>query len=453
MIAGLAILASLLADAFMFAAIAEFIAAGYDPSDPGAFAAWSFCLVALAGYGIPRLIEGFEFSPRTGYAITAVGGVGLIYLLVRIQSEGDVAIWDWSWVADFLSDAQQTTERGGHALTGAVFLIATWARTTLRSGDEIEMESIPRSFSVPFAIVTGIVVLGAATDRSGEVGRAGAAFYTMAILSLAFSQLAMSGATFGEVRAGGTAGIMLAATAGVAAVGLLVIGLVTAVLGPTIGPIIGTTVEWTLTIILTPFAWLLEKLFQAIFAGASPFPALSEAAVNRSQEAGNPDEAQRSPAGQAGVFLLRTIALLVFLAVAGLLITVFIRLRQRRPVRDADGRETLAAGDLRQDLGSFFRSLFRRGEPHPAGYATTEATRLYLEVLERAEHAGHSRPGGETAREFAPELKETFATPVTDDITRAFEAARYGGREPDARTVAELRSRWQREAREAPPAG
>jgi hypothetical protein len=38
---------------------------------------------------------------------------------------------------------------------------------------------------------------------------------------------------------------------------------------------------------------------------------------------------------------------------------------------------------------------------------------------------------------------------VTDDITAAFESARYAGRELDARTIAELRQRWVTEAREA----
>ncbi len=94
-----------------------------------------------------------------------------------------------------------------------------------------------------------------------------------------------------------------------------------------------------------------------------------------------------------------------------------------------------------------FKSLFSRKRAPEPGHATTEATRLYLEVLHKAETAGHQRPAGQTAHEFAPELHETFATPVTDDITAAFEAARYAGREPDARAVEEMRQRWQREAR------
>jgi len=445
-IAGLAILGSLLADGLIFATLAELIAAAYDGSSPHAVGAWAFCIVALAGYGLPRLVEGFDIGPRKGYALTAGAGLALIYLLVRITVVGDVAIWDFSWIGDFMRDAQSTTEAGGHALTGAILLLGAWARTSLRSSEDIEMEMIPRSFALPFAFVTVFIVLGAVGDRSGEVGRAGAAFYTMAILSLAFSQLAMSGATFGEVKAGGTAGILLAGTAGIAVVGLVIIGLLTAVFGPVIGPVISKAVEVTLTIILTPFAWLLTRLFEALFAGASPFPELTETVARTSEDAGNPDNAERSAAGQAGLFLMRTLFLLLFFGLVTLLAAVFIRLRNRRTHRLADGRETAAAGNFREDLGSLFRSLLRR-KPHvEPGFASTEATRLYLEVLAKAESAGHSRPDGETAREFAPELQETFANPVTDDITRAFEAARYGGREPDPRTLEDLRRRWQNEA-------
>jgi hypothetical protein len=140
------------------------------------------------------------------------------------------------------------------------------------------------------------------------------------------------------------------------------------------------------------------------------------------------------------------LALAIFVGAAILVATAFVRLRNRRHGRVEDGREALSAGSLAEDFGGMLRGLFRRKPQPPPGYATTEATRLYLEVLARAERAGHARPAGETASEFAPELKATFATPVTDDITRAFEAARYAGREPDARTLEELRARWQRGA-------
>jgi hypothetical protein len=411
-------------------------------------AAWAFCLVVILGYGLPRMLEGFEIDQQKGSLAAGAVGLVAVYVLVRFTVQDSLAFWDLGWIADFMRDAQSTAEAGGHAVTGAILLIGAWTRATFRSNDEVEMESIPKAVAIPFAVVTVLVVVGAATDRSGEVARAGAGFYVVAILSLAFSQLALSGATFGDVRAGSTAGVMLAGTAAVAVVGLLIIGLLTTVLAPVVGPILSTTVETVLTIVLTPFAWALTKLFELLFAGNNPFPNIMENAVRTSEEAANPDEAEnRSAASEAGLFLMRTLALLIFLGVAYLAATMFVRLRRRRDLRAREDRETTVVGSLREDFGSMFRGLFSRRRGHDPGYATTEATRLYLEVLQKAEQAGHARPQGETAREFAPELNQTFATPVTDDITRAFEAARYAGREPDARMIEELRRRWQQEAR------
>lgn len=446
MIGAIALIALLLADSMVFGTLAELFAAGGEGPELHAVGAWAFCLAGVAGYAVPRFIGTLDIPERRATAITGAAGVLLVYLLVRVTVAGDVAVWDFTWLTDFMGDAQTTAERGGRAIVGGLLLSLTWARATFRSSDEVELESVSRSVAIPFALVTGFVVFGAATDRSGEIGRAGAAFYVFAILALACSQLALSGATFGEVRAGGTAGLLLAGTAGAAVVVLLVVGLVTSVLGPIIGPVIGAAVEWTLTIILTPFAWVLTRLVEMLLQGNNPFPSLTEPVVNASRDAGEDGGGERSVAGKAGLFLMRTLALLLMIGAAALLATVFVRLRKRRRPRLADGREASAAGDFRSDIGAMLRSLFNRRSARPSGYATTEATRLYLEVLAKAEHEGHPRPDGETAREFAPALQATFAKPVTDDITRAFEAARYAGRPPDLRSIEELRRRWEQES-------
>lgn len=447
MIARLAVGSSLIADALVFATLAALLGVAYDGPGHHPVGVWAFCLVGLAGYGLPVLVEGFEINPWKAIALTAGAGALLIYLCLRISLFGDVAVWDLSWVGDFLTDAQSALEAGGHAITGAVLLVATWARANARSASEIEMELIPRSVAIPFAVATLLVVLGAPSAQAGEVARAGAAFYFFAILALCLSQLAMSGATFGEVRAGGTVGVMLLGTAGVAVLGLGVIALLTTVLGPVVGPVISKAVELTLTVILTPFAWVLTRFFEAIFGNADPFANMNLDPLQVSQEAGNPDHADRSTVGKAGLLGMRAFALLVMLALAALVLAVFVRVRNRRRRVFDDGRQVAPAGDLRGDLGSLWRSLFHRKPGAAPGAASTEATRLYLEVLARAEGSGHARPQGETAREFAPELKAVFSTPVTDEITRAFEAARYAGREPDPRTIAELRSQWERERR------
>lgn len=442
MIGRFAVVSLLLAEALVVATFAEFVAATYGSEMPHAVAAWAFGLMVLAGYGLPTFLAGFELSERKALLIVGLAGLLLAYLLVRITVVGDVAVWDLGWVGGFLGDSQEAAQRGGHAMVGAVLLLVVWARANLRAADEIEMETLARSLTLPFAIVTIVVVLGAMGDRSGEVGRAGAAFYLFAVLALVCSQLSLSGATFGEMRAGSTAGILLAGAAGASLLVLLLIALVVGVLGPTLGPVIGAAVRWTLTIVLTPVAWVLTWFFELLFRGANPFPDIQEQVLNRSQEAGNPDSSE-STATRVSAFAMRVVALTLMVAVAALVAAVFARMRRRSRPGDPDGREIASAGDLRSDLGAMFRSLFRKRPSPRTGEATTEATRLYLEVLARAEAAGHERGAGATAREFAPVLHETFADPVTDDITRAFELARYAGREPDARTVAELRQRWK----------
>ncbi len=443
MISRVAATSLLLAEAMVVAAFAEFLAATYSGPMPHAVAAWAFGLAALAGFGVPRFVEGFELSAGKAYAITGAVGLLLIYTLTRITVVGDIAVWDLSWIGDFLRDSQEAAERGGHAIVGAVLLLVVWARANMRAADEIEMETMPRLVTAPFAIATIVVILGAMGDRSGEVGRAGAAFYVFAVLALVCSQLSMSGATYGEMRAGSTAGILLAGTAAAALVVLLLIGLFVAVLGPVLGPVISASVKWTLTIILTPFAWVLTWFFDLIFRGASPLPDIQEQVATRSQEASHPD-GEKSTATRVSAFFMRMVALTLMIGGAALVATVFARMRRRQRQREDEGREVSAIGDLRNDLGSMFRSLFRRQPARSPGEARTEATRLYLEVLAKAESRGHPRDSGATAREFAPVLQDTFADPVTDDITRAFEAARYAGREPDARVLAELRQRWER---------
>jgi hypothetical protein len=443
MISRVATASLLLAEAMVVATFAEFLAASYSGAMPHAVAAWAFAVTALAGFVVPRFVEGFDLPAGRAYAITGTVGLLLTYALTRMTVVGDVAIWDLSWIGDFLRDSQEAAQRGGHAIVGAVLLLVVWARANLRAADDIEMETMPRLVTIPFAITTAVVILGAMGDRSGEVGRAGAAFYVFAVLALVCSQLSLSGATYGDMRAGGTAGILLAGTAAVALAALLVIGLFVAVLGPVIGPLISATVKWTLTIILTPFAWALTWFFELIFRGASPLPDIQQQVINRSQEAGHPD-GEKSTATRVSAFFMRMVALTLLIAGAALVATVFARMRRRQRQREDEGREVSAIGDLRSDLGSMFRSLFRRPQTRAAGEATTETTRLYLEVLAKAESRGHARESGSTAREFAPVLQDAFADPVTDDITRAFEAARYAGREPDARTLGELRRRWER---------
>ncbi|MBI2767391.1 MAG: DUF4129 domain-containing protein [Chloroflexi bacterium] len=448
MIRNTAVIAAVAAEALAVYVAAELLAAGYGPANRHAIGAWLFVLVAFLGFGLPRLLDELDLSPRANIAIAGAVAYVALYGAIRISFAGDFAIWDLSWALDFVRDAGDALQRGGRAMLGAGLLIALWARASYRSNEEVELELIPRAVGIPFILVTALVVAGAASTRSGEIGRGGVAFYAVAVLAMSCSQLALSGATFGELRAGGITAMLLGATVAVTIGAVVLFGIVFGVLGPALGSIIGRAVEVVLTVLLTPVAWVLERLFQYLLGGAR-LPDLTDATRTASQQANQGPGEDASPIQTAGGYLLRIFALLVVLGGVALVVAWYMRLRRRTGARTPSQGERSAAGALGDDLRGIFHSLFRRGggTPTPAG---SEAERLYLDVLARARQKGHPRDPADTPGEFAPELQDAFASElqraaevsITDDITAAFEQARYGGHEPDARTIADLRRRW-----------
>ncbi len=443
MIAKLAIGASIATDALAFYVLAEWMTSGYSGSNQHAPGAWAFLLIALAAFAVPRVATWYGISGTKGYLLTSGLALFLIYAIVRVNVVHDARLWDVTWITDFIRDAHGTTGTGGHALIASFLFIATWIRVSYRASDDIEMESIPRSIGWGFVVVTILVVLAASTSRSGEVARGGALFYAVAVMALACSQLALSGVTIGEMRAGSVVSTLLLGTAAVSLVALLVFGLVFGVLSPILGPILGAVVQGILTVILTPIAWVLTKIFEAILRDSNPFANLNDLASRGAGDAKEPQQGSHSFLEQSAIYALRTIALLVILAIAGGAMALFIRFRRRSSGgQPPDARMTLA-GSAGDDFRQFFRSLFPRRAAPRETFASTETTRLYLDVLADAEQDGAIRGVGETPAEFVPRLADRYRDDVARDITRAFESARYAGREPDARELAELRSRWK----------
>lgn len=443
MISRLAVAAAIATDALAFYVLAEWMASGYSGTDQHAPGAWAFLLIALAAFGIPRLASWYGFSGSRGYLLTSGLALFLIYAVVRLEVARDLRLWDLSWITDFIRDAHGTTGTAGHSLIAAVLFIATWVRVSYRASDDIEMESIPRSIGWGFVIVTGLVVIGAGADRSGEIARGGAVFYAVAVLALACSQLALSGVTIGEMRAGSVVSTLLVGTAAVSLVALVVFGLLFGVLAPVLGPIIGAVVQGVLTVLLTPIAWVLTKLFEAILGDADPFANLADLARTGAGDAKDPQQGSHSFLGQAAIYVLRGFALLVILALAGGALALFMRFRRRASVTEEPDARMSIAGSAGDDFRAFFRSLFPKRASKRPSFASTETTRLYLDVLEEAEQDGATRGVGETPAEFAPTLADRYRDDVAQDITRAFESARYAGREPDPRVLAELRERWR----------
>jgi hypothetical protein len=215
--------------------------------------------------------------------------------------------------------------------------------------------------------------------------------------------------------------------------------------GPVIGPPAAKLLNAVLTITLTPFAWILEKIFHALLGNKNPFEGIQPQNLPL-----NGDEHKKTGDSgngwfDAGVFLVRGLALAITLGLVLGGVWLASRLRRRTTDREDTDAQASRVGGIGEDGMGLLRSLFHRGG---RGSKRDEGgiRRLYLDVVDRGGERSRPRIPGETPAEFAPVLVDAFQEPVTDDITRAFEQARYAGREPDAATLRELERRW-REAR------
>ncbi len=441
MIRGAAVLGAVVAEALAVYALAEWAAAGYDV-DRRTVGWYSYVLVALVAFAVPRLTDWLALSSRAATAAFFVTAYVFIYGILRLVYAGDFALWDLAWVGNFINDSDVAVGAGFHAFFSAVLLLGLWARQSTRSAFDMDLEAMPRVVGPVFLAVTVLVVLGAMTDRTGEVGRAAAGFYAVAIMALACSQLALSGATLPDLQAGGIAATLLGGIAAATVACLVLAALLLAVLGPVVGPPLAHGLDLILTAILTPPAIILAWIFDLLLPDELQFPAINNDARPAATDQGAGEE--DGPSGIARVSAAGLRSLIVFAIILGgiALVAYFARVRQRVQDRLEESPARATVGSLRDDFSNLWRSM-RRSSQSTQVNDSSGVTRLYREMLERAEATGHARRPAETPHEFAPVLQATFHRPVTDEITSAFEQARYAGREPDAATLDALEKRWR----------
>lgn len=444
MIGRIALVAAVASEGLAAYVVAEWFAAGYGEGNHHATPALGFCAVVLAAFFVPRLVEWLDLRQRPAMAIIGAAAYLTLYGIVRVQFAGDFAIWDLSWVVDFVRDPGGTMEGNAHVLVGTLLLVGVWARGAQRSAADVELEALPRSVTLPFIVVTAIVAISVYTERAGEVARAGAAYYVVAMLGVALGQLSLSGASFGDLRAGGTVFALFAGTLGAAIACVAVFWVVFGLIVPVAGPWVETAIFYTVTGIVWPFAWVLDKLFTFLFGDLASFEGLSLPEPQTLVEQGEREgESAPGPVERGGIYATRILMLAAVLGGIALLVAWLTRLRNRARRAAADGQATSLAGAFREDVRSLVGSLFRRDTASRGRVPSTPARRLYMEVLERASSTGLQRHADETPSEIAPRLSSAFHTSVTDEITAAFLLSRYAGREPDPRIVAELERRWR----------
>lgn len=441
MIGRVAIAAAVASEALAFYTVAEWVAAGFPEGNHHTFPAVAYVALALLAFSIPRTVQSLDLRPGPSAAVLGVSAFVALYGLLRLQFAGDFALWDFGWAADFVRDPGATLEGQGPVLAGTLVAVALWARSAMRSGQDIELAALIRSVTVPFVVVTAVVALSAYSERVGIVARGGAAYYAVAILSLAFAQLSLSGATFGELRAGGTVATLLLATLGAVIACVAVFWVVFGLVGPIIGPIIEQAIFVTLTVILTPIAWVLEFILSRLLGGGNALPDVAVPETIQERAAEDPDSAV-SPAERGGIYAARIFMLLVGIGVLAIIVAFYTRLRRRIAHPPLPGDASQLSGAFRGDLSSMLRSMFRRDGSASRGSASSEVRRLYLTMVEQARKDGIERDPADTPNEIVPRVARVYEPAVTRDITEAFNQSRYAGREPDAAQVAELQRRW-----------
>lgn len=441
MIASLAVVATLAAEALAIYTVGELIAATY-PDERSTAAVSPFIILALTmvAFALPRAVA--AILPRGRAAQAAMGAITflVVYGAFRIEFAGDLAIWDFVWIRDFIAHGVETVELP-RPVTGSIIIVVAWIRATWRSLTDIEFESTPRQLAGPAGIVIVASILGAASPHDDLIARGAVAFFAVALVALAFSQSALSGATFGDIRAGTITTTLLVGSALAAVAGVVVIGLAFGILaGPLTDALVGAA-RVVLFVTVTPIVIVAQW-----FVGLFNFEAGVFNPPEGNGNTGEPPEDEVEDRGTAERWVLalfRAAGVGVGLvALVGVIVLFMGRWRRYHRASGADVAVS-SSGSLTEDLGSLFANMFRRRHDAAAAESSDRVVRLYQRILRAAHELGHDRAPGETPAEFAPELRATFATPVTDDVTHALEADLYGSRALPEAAVAALEGRWE----------
>jgi hypothetical protein len=411
--------------------------------------------VALASYGISRAMQHLDLNEvyvrRWAVGISAV----LLYILMRAEFAGDLALWNFSWLGDLLGGMGTAIARRPDIFIGVFALLIMWVRGIVIGQSTLHFES----FLFPFSVALVVTALAAAFAE--DVG-ARESLQQIPILSAGLGLTVLALAHMSRVEAGpsqgfgrswgpillGTLALLIGLTIAFA---LLDFGLVRAILAPVVAGIIwvlnGIFLILTLVIIY-PIYWLLRMIILALgfFISSERLQQLAQMLDERDA---NQRELQTPQLPGAFLILERLVVLSVVALVVGVaLYWLFRRYSQSRRKTDGERESVFDRGSIGEDMNAMLNALlgrFRRDRStrKDIGGELAPIRRLYLEVLDKAEDDGLSRRAAATPREFATPLVSHFRNDAPAEISEAFAAARYGRQYPSRAAVRTLSAAWR----------
>ena len=429
---------------------------GLGMGNGGSALGWLAVLALLAtGAGVARVLSSSMFGGALPYVLQIIAGVSAIYLTMATQVGTSDAFWNLGWpmAASGSSDVAGANFRATFGTVAAVLL--WWRGGTLGSSEE-PTESLNRSFKFGMVLMALAVLVDVNSEAVLHTFGALFAFFAGSLAGLGVARLGHG--------AGGERGAMIwlrvvaGTVAGVLAVGaafsLIRREFLEAVRAP-VSEVLGWMGTALFYVVILPVAWVINGLVGLVlglFSGDGPTREL----IPTGESLGEQFLQREAGPTPSYVTALEWVLLAVVIAVALYVIVFALRRRgRRRPAQIEGVRESvLGESDPMLDAANMLFGLLpsalrrRRAGSRvtlPSGPPdVVEAMRSYYRLLLHAGGRGGDRPSSTTPAEYRARLAQLVPGHLADASTEAFNAAFYGGHEPDGDDLAQIRAELDR---------
>ncbi len=450
-----AVIASLVAaeSAWLFALLGII---GVGMGTHGSPLGWLAVLALMAAGALTtRVLSGLPVGGLAPYVLQIAAGATAIYLTISTQVAGSEAFWDLAWPR-FASGGSEVEGANFSATVGAFAALLLWWRGGVLGSAEEPSESLNRSYKFGMLLMAIAVLVDAVSEEALSTFGALFVFFAGTLAGLGISRLGRGAG--GEKGAAIWLRVVGATVVGVLAVGFA-FSLVRKEFLETVRAPVSEVLGWMGTVLffvfIVPVAWVITgvvSLFLGLLSGDEPGRELTPLGESFGEQF-----LQRE-AGPTPLYVIALEWTLLAVVVAIVLYIVARALRRRRRRRpqqvDAIRESVLGESDPFLDAANMLFGLLpsalrrRRAGARielPSGPpGVVAAMRAYYRLLLHAGARGGDRPRSSTPGEYRKELARLVPGDLAGISTEAFNAAFYGGHEPPAGELAEMRAELDR---------